>query len=67
MVNSETPLPHHFLEVAQRQTITRVPPNAEDEYVILELASPEQRGAAALRRVHGGKSAAPRFATEPDF
>jgi D-hexose-6-phosphate mutarotase len=42
--------------------MAQVPPNAEDDQVILEVASPEQSGSGPLHRVHVIKSTAPRFA-----
>jgi hypothetical protein len=65
MINAQTALDHQLLQIAICEAISQVPPDAQDDDLIFEMASSEQRGSRLFHQAHGIRYGPGAFATDP--
>jgi hypothetical protein len=65
MIHAQTTLGHQLLQIAICEAISQVPPDAQDDDLIFEMASSEQSRSRLLHQAPGISDAPAAFATDP--
>jgi hypothetical protein len=65
MINSQTTLGHQLFQIAICEAISQVPPDAQDDDLIFEMASSEQSRSRLWHQAHGIRDRPAAFATDP--